>query len=76
MPNAMDGRTYMRVVTFTEAGSGIQIFLSNIAKANGGKDASFMIGSMQQYDVRKVQLSPAGLVEYVSPVLKDLEMEG
>jgi hypothetical protein len=31
---------------------------------------------MQQYDVRKIQLSPAGLVKYVSPVLKDLEMEG
>ncbi|NLK13708.1 MAG: type II CRISPR RNA-guided endonuclease Cas9 [Spirochaetales bacterium] len=76
VPNAMDGRTYVKVDTFTEAGPEIRLFLSNIAKADGGQDASFRIGSMQQYDVRKVQLSPAGLVEYVSPVLKDLEMEG
>ena len=77
VPNAMDGRTYVRVKKFTESGSGIQIFLSNIAKANECGDASFRITTMQQYDVRKVQLSPAGLVEYVSPVLKDLKkMEG
>lgn len=73
VPNAMDGRTYVRVMTFTEEDSGIRLHISNIAKANGAQDANFRITTMQQYDVRKVQLSPAGLVEYVSPVLKDLK---
>lgn len=76
VPNAVVGRTFVKVATFTEVGMGYQIYLTNVAKTNGGQDASFRIASMQKHNVRKVQLSPAGLVEYVSPLLKDLEMEG
>jgi len=74
LPNAKQGRTFIVINTFTETKSGFQIFYSNLAKAKRGQDGSFSLGSVQSLDARKVQLSPAGLVQYVSPLLKDKEV--
>jgi CRISPR-associated endonuclease Csn1 len=73
VPNAKSNRTFIVINTFTETISGFQIFYSNLAKSRRDKDASFSLGSMQSLDVRKVQLSPAGFVRFVSPLLKDKE---
>ncbi|OON99248.1 MAG: type II CRISPR RNA-guided endonuclease Cas9 [Epulopiscium sp. Nele67-Bin004] len=70
-PNAPAGRTYVRVATFTEVGSGIQIHLQNLLKAQKGNDASFNINSMQKWNVRRVVLSSVGLTRYRSPILKN-----
>ena len=71
VPNAKIGRTLIIINTFTERAAGIQIFFSNLAKSKTGQDASFYISTLKNYDVRKVQLSSAGLVRYVSPLLAD-----
>lgn len=73
-PNATHSRTFVKVVTFTEVGKTIQVFFSNLAKAKSEKDASFTIGSsLHKWNVRKVVLSPCGLVEYASQILRDME---
>jgi len=71
VPNAKIGRTLIVINTFTETLSGFQIFFSNLAKSKRDKDASFSLSTIKNYDVRKVQLSSAGLVRYVSPLLID-----
>lgn len=71
VPNAKQGRTLIVINTFTETLSGFQIFISNLAKSKRDKDASFSLTTIKNYDVRKVQLSSAGLVRYVSPLLVD-----
>ena len=71
VPNAKFGRTLVVINTFTETASGFQIFFSNLAKSRRDKDASFSLSTIKNYDVRKVQLSSAGLVRYVSPLLAD-----
>lgn len=73
LPNAKLGRTFIVINTFTERESGFQVFYSNLAKAKRGQDGSFTLGSVQSLDARKIQFSPAGLVQYVSPLLKDKE---
>jgi CRISPR-associated endonuclease Csn1 len=70
--NAVPQRTFVRVYTFTEAGScNIQIYFSNLAKSHVGQDESFMLTTMGKRHARKVTLSPAGLVSFVSPLLQD-----
>lgn len=71
LPNAKPGRTFVIIITFTEMGSGYQIYFSNLAKSKKGQDTSFTLTTIKNYDVRKVQLSSAGLVRYVSPLLVD-----
>lgn len=71
LPNAKTGRTFIIIKTFTERSVGIQIFFSNLAKSKTGQDTSFTLTTIKNYDVRKVQLSSAGLVRYVSPLLVD-----
>lgn len=71
LPNAKSGRTFVIIITFTETGSGYQIYFSNLAKSKKGQDTSFTLTTIKNYDVRKVQLSSAGLVRYVSPLLVD-----
>lgn len=73
LPNAKLGRTFIVINTFSETTSGFQIRYSNLAKSKREKDASFSLSSIQEIDVRKVQFSPAGLVQYISPLLKDKE---
>ncbi len=74
-PNALSNRTFVSVVTFTETVSGIQAFFSNICKSRADKDASFSLGSLIKLNARKVVLSPAGLVAYVSRPLLDIPKE-
>jgi CRISPR-associated endonuclease Csn1 len=71
VPNALPERTIVKINTFTEISSGIQIFVSNVLKSNGQKGGSFTISSMQNFNPRKIVLSPLGYPQYVSHVLKD-----
>ncbi len=71
--NATLHRRFVQIQTFTEVGNGIQIYISNIAKAHNGQDASFNVGVMGKYCPRKVSLSPVGFVNFVSPLLQDEE---
>lgn len=72
--NAVHGRTLVHIITFTEVGkNNIQIYFSCLAKANGGQDDSFMITTMGRRHPRKMTLSSAGLVSFVSPVLQNVE---
>lgn len=74
-PNALPNRTFVSVVTFTEVGSGIQTYYTNISKSQKGQDASFRINSLKKLNARKVVLSSAGLVSYVSGPLLDIPKE-
>lgn len=71
--NAGQGRRLMKLVTFTEYGNRVKLFLSNLAKAKNGQDATFYVTTMQEYHVRKLSLSPAGLMRFASPILQDKE---
>ena len=71
--NSIRNRCFMKIVTFSENGNAVQIHLSNIAKAHNDQDASFNVGSMGKYHPRKVSLSSAGFVKFVSQVLEDKE---
>lgn len=74
-PNALPKRTYIVIMTFTEYASGPQVFFFNLAKSQRSQDASFRLSSVQRLHARKVILSPAGLVNYVSLPLVDLKKE-
>ena len=74
-PNALSTRTFVSMVTFTEVGSGVQAYYANITKSRADKDASFTLGSLTKLNARKVVLSPAGLVSYVSGPLLDIPKE-
>ena len=71
--NATRHRRFVQIQTFTEVGNGIPIYISNVAKAHNGQDASFNVGVMGKYCPRKVSLSPVGFVNFVSPLLQDEE---
>lgn len=73
--NALPKRTFVKIATFTEVGknNNIQIYFSVLSKAKSGQDDSFMLTTMGKRHPRKVSLSSAGLVTFVSPVLQDLQ---
>jgi CRISPR-associated endonuclease Csn1 len=66
-------RTFIRVNTFTTEikNNNIQLRFSNIIKSLYEKDDSFTLNSMQEYNPRKVILSPCGFIKYCSPILKN-----
>lgn len=68
-PNAPAMKTFIKVDTFTEQGKNIVVFISNILKSTGSQDGWFMFSNMQKLDIRKINLSPAGLVTYRSKVI-------
>ncbi|MDR3195852.1 MAG: type II CRISPR RNA-guided endonuclease Cas9 [Endomicrobium sp.] len=70
--SAHPNRTFIRVNTYTETKNNIQLRFSNIIKSDKKKDDSFTLNSMQEYNPRKVILSPCGLIKYRSPILKDI----
>lgn len=71
VPNAPQDRTFVRVATFTEIGKGqIVLYVQNLLKSKKGNDASFNLNSMQKWNVRRVILSPIGLIKYRSRILK------
>lgn len=68
-PISSNERTIVRVDTFTEAGSGIQIHVSNIFNSND--KGSFYLTSMQKQQPRKIVLSPLGYPVYISRLLQN-----
>ena len=70
----------MKVSTFTERDTyfdgkkdQIRIFFCNLLKSENTKDDSFTISSMQNYNIRKVILTPLGFIKYRSKILKNKE---
>ncbi|GMO65543.1 MAG: hypothetical protein Nk1A_2990 [Endomicrobiia bacterium] len=66
---APSGRTFVKVLIFTEIGKyfegkkyQIRIFFSNILKSEHNQEDSFSISSMQNYNIRKVILTPLGFI--------------
>ena len=62
-------KTFIKVDSFTEQGKNIVVFISNILKSTGSQDGWFMFSNMQKLNIRKINLSPAGLVTYRSKVI-------
>ena len=76
-----EGRTFVKVLTFTELKQyfngkkdQITIYFGNLLKANYNKDDSFYISNMQQYNLRKVILTSLGIIKYRSQILKNKEI--
>ena len=72
-PISQLSRVIVRVDTFTEINSGVQIHVSNILTATKGQPASFTLGTIQLRNARKIILSSLGYPLYVSRLLKDKE---
>lgn len=70
-PNSLNGRTFVTVNTFTEVGEKIQIHMDSILSSQISSVKSKYNTSMQEWNVRKVNLSEAGLVVYRSKILRD-----
>ena len=69
--NAPEGRTFIVVDTFTEAGSSVQIHYSPLSISNSkAVQSSFYISGLNKMNIRKVVLSNLGLVVYRSKLLK------
>ena len=75
-PNSAPERTFAVIATFTEMGDAndgrAQIRMDSILSSQTEYAASKYNTSMQEWNVRKVNLSEAGLVVYRSKILKDI----
>lgn len=78
--SAPSSRTFVKVSTFTEMGryfdgkkDQIRIFFCNLLKSENSQDDSFSISSMQNYNIRKVILTPLGFIKYRSKILRNKE---
>ena len=69
--NAPEGRTFIVVDTFTEAGSSIQIYYTPLSVSNKAVQSSFYVSGISKMNLRKVVLSNLGLVVYRSKLLKE-----
>lgn len=73
VPNSNNTRTFVVITTFTKLENNIQVYVDVLTKSNPTQEGGsfYLETSMKKYNPRKVVLSSAGLVKYVSPVLTD-----
>lgn len=68
-PNAPNNRTFVMISTFTETSSGFQIRYDSMMHSKSTHAGSISRSTLPKLQIRKVVISPAGLVIYRSPIL-------
>lgn len=68
-PNAPTDRTFVIMTMYTEIPSGFKIKYDSMMHSKPAQEGSISRSSLSQLHIRKVTLSPAGLVVYRSPII-------